>query len=67
MLISCASFAQVALELYLQNVKNLCRDSPDLQEFLSTDLVERERGEGNVKVCSRFSLAVLLLGESFGR
>ncbi|KAJ3037364.1 hypothetical protein HK097_003527, partial [Rhizophlyctis rosea] len=58
---------KVALELYLQNVKNLCRDSPDLQEFLSTDLVERDRGDIGLKPPSIVKEGYLFKkGKNFG-
>ncbi|KAJ3041005.1 hypothetical protein HDV00_010078 [Rhizophlyctis rosea] len=57
---------KVALELYLQNVKSVCRDSADLQEFLSTDLVESGKGE-NVKPPSIVKEGYLFKkGKNFG-
>ncbi|TPX61093.1 hypothetical protein PhCBS80983_g01332 [Powellomyces hirtus] len=37
---------KVQLELYLQNVKEICRDSPDLIQFLSTDVLESGKNLG---------------------
>ncbi|KAJ3163557.1 hypothetical protein HDU86_000138 [Geranomyces michiganensis] len=34
---------KVQLELYLQNVKEVCRDSPDLLQFLSSDVLSNEK------------------------
>ncbi|KAJ3273605.1 hypothetical protein HK104_004253, partial [Borealophlyctis nickersoniae] len=36
---------KIALELYLQHVKNVCRESRDLCEFLAMDIVESDKGK----------------------